>query len=232
MTNKRWNREQIFGKANQTAIPFNKETEAWIDGRLTGVGKARELNAGGSILTICVQPTVKTEGGYKNTFSVNRNRTREQQDEFRAKMVEKGYLEHSPLFVEVKYSPEATQMYELLRELSRYDKDSGKLPINSISVKYSEIVDKDKDGKPMTTVSGETKTKNFADIMLMSFPPDREADFKAIFGKYSTVNFEKKAPEATVAETPAPKTAEPEKSFNPVEEGESEFDGPDMDIPF
>lgn len=229
----KWERAQIFGKANQGKIPFNKETEATVNGVLTGVGKPKTLSTGDNVIVLAIQPKVKIGEEYKYTFSVNKNSPQDKQDDYRSKMTERGYVEKAPVFVRVKYKPEAVQMYEMLSEMVKYDRDSGKKSFNAIDVRYSVITEK-KDGQPMKTETGREITNNYAAVAWMSYPPEREAEFKEITGKYMFVELGKNAPvqeapvqEAAVHASPAAKAEENLDSFAP------EIDmGDDADIPF
>lgn len=223
----KWNSERIFDKANSGKIPFDKDRIEKVSGMLAGVGAPKDSGTD-KVINVAVQPKVQVGTEYKYTFSVNKNNPPEKQKEYREKMLEKGYVEQAPVFLKIKYDPSKSDMYALLKEMARYDPDSGKKSFNAISAQYTVIEDKDKDGTPRTTDFGKPLTSNFASTIFMSYPPEREAEFKAITKEHIYVELGVKdaAPVAVKAETayaaPAPV----------AESAVEEYGLDDADIPF
>lgn len=202
-SDKQWDSEQIFGKGNSGKIPWNPDTKAQVYGMLVGVGAPKDSGTD-KVINVAVQPKVQVgEKEYKYTFSVNKNNPPEKQKEYREKMLEKGYVEQAPVFLKIKYDPSKSDMYALLKEMTKYDPASGKKSFNAISAQYTVIEDKNKDGTPKTTDFGNPLTSNFASTIFMSYPPEREAEFKAITAKHIYVELGVKdaAPVAAKAET-------------------------------
>jgi hypothetical protein len=198
-----WDSERIFDKANSGKIPFDKDRIEKVIGMLAGVGAPKDSGTD-KVINVAVQPRLQVgEKEYKYTFSVNKNNSPEKQKEYREKMLEKGYVEQAPVFLKIKYDPSKSDMYALLKEMTKYDPASGKKSFNAISAQYTVIEDKDKDGTPRTTDFGKPLTSNFASTIFMSYPPEREAEFKAITAKHIYVELGVKdaAPVAAKAET-------------------------------
>lgn len=223
-----WDSERIFDKANSGKIPFDKDRIEKVIGMLAGVGEPKDSGTD-KVINIAVQPRVQVGTEYKYTFSVNKNNPPEKQREYREKMLEKGYVEQAPVFLKIKYDPSKSDMYALLKEMTRYDPASGKKSFNAISAQYTVIEDKNKDGTPRTTDFGKPLTSNFASTIFMSYPPEREAEFKAITKEHIYVELGVKdaAPVAVKAETADAAPA-------PVAESAVEEYGleDDADIPF
>lgn len=235
---KKWKSAQVFGsygdEGNVGKIPYDKETEAKAKGTLTGVGKPKELKSGDHVIIVTVQPTVKVGESYKYTFSVNSKADKAKQEEYREKMLSKGYAEQPPVFIHVKYKPDAADMHSLLTEMK--EMKEGKKSFNAVDIKYSTIKEKDKEGNVKKTVSGADMESNFAASIFMAYPPDREAEFSAILDKHLHVKLwreesEEKAPAKTTRKK-APAEARPvEVDTDEVPMEDLDY-SVDIDIPF